>query len=549
VGFGTLDSVRRTRRISEQALRAEELRGTALRFANETEMSARLAAVTGDAQWQQRYKQSAPALDEAIKAAIRMAPDLLAIQSAARADAANLKMNALAQTAFSAITNGHDADARQLLASGEFAAQERDRQNSIDASFKRLKDLAEARLKQERDKRTIYVEDGGGAIVALIGAWFFTTRRLRHSRSAARRELQQRIHAGQNVAYMAAIAQFTDDAAVAVAPDGVITAWNRGAEKLYGYSASEAIGQNVSILFSAEDARELPQIVETVMGGESIRQREASRVRKDGKLVDVSMTISPITDASGKVIGASTMARDVTESKNREREMTAGTKMVEVRNQEFEQSVFALAREVRERLLKCVQSLAALSKNLGDAERASMDLVVPEIQRTVSLIEDLGFYSRVGNEAGNNGTSADAQAAYARAIADLASQIQLARATVTTQQLPTVSADPDQLAQVFQELIGNAIRFRGEQPTQVEIAVKKNGKQWMFSVSDNGIGLDPSAAEQIFTPSDPDHPRSGLGLALCKKIVEQSGGQIWVESTAGKGTTFYFTLAAAPTAV
>jgi light-regulated signal transduction histidine kinase (bacteriophytochrome) len=162
------------------------------------------------------------------------------------------------------------------------------------------------------------------------------------------------------------------------------------------------------------------------------------------------------------------------------------------------------------------------------------------------LINDLLTYSRVGRY-GKQFELTDIERALDDALANLQVTVQESRVVVTRDPLPTLMADATQLTQVFQNLIGNAIKFRGERPLHVHIGAQEDGNAWRFEVHDNGIGIEPQYFERIFgifqrLHSRRDYPGTGVGLSLCKKIVERHGGKIWVESQIGQGTSFYFTL-------
>jgi light-regulated signal transduction histidine kinase (bacteriophytochrome) len=162
------------------------------------------------------------------------------------------------------------------------------------------------------------------------------------------------------------------------------------------------------------------------------------------------------------------------------------------------------------------------------------------------LINDLLAYSRAGRMA-REPEPVSAELSVDSAIASLEVAIEERGAVVTRDPLPHVSGDPTQLAQLFQNLIGNAIKFRSDEPPRVHILARRNGTEWIFSVTDNGIGIDPQYAERIFAifqrlHTQGEYPGTGLGLAIAKKIVERHGGRIWVESEKGKGSTFFFTI-------
>ena len=171
--------------------------------------------------------------------------------------------------------------------------------------------------------------------------------------------------------------------------------------------------------------------------------------------------------------------------------------------------------------------------------------VVDGATRMQVLINDLLSYSRVGTQ-GKEFEPTDCEAVLVRAIANLQIAIQESEALLTHDPLPTVMADASQLGQLFQNLIGNAIKFHGDEPPQIHVSAQLQRKEWVFSVRDNGIGIDPQYAERIFTifqrlHNASEYPGSGIGLAVSKKIVERHGGRIWVQSQVG-GSVFYFTI-------
>jgi light-regulated signal transduction histidine kinase (bacteriophytochrome) len=162
------------------------------------------------------------------------------------------------------------------------------------------------------------------------------------------------------------------------------------------------------------------------------------------------------------------------------------------------------------------------------------------------LIKDLLEYSQVGNR-GKEFKPTDCSLILNKAISNLKVSIEESRAVVTHDTLPMVMADAIQLSSLFQNLIGNAIKFHGSEAPMVHISTERKGDEWLFSVRDNGIGIDPKFADRIFAVfqrmhSSDEYPGTGIGLAICKKIIEHHGGRIWVESEPGKGATFYFTI-------
>ena len=169
-------------------------------------------------------------------------------------------------------------------------------------------------------------------------------------------------------------------------------------------------------------------------------------------------------------------------------------------------------------------------------------------RRMKVLIGDLLTFSRVGTRE-RNFQQVDCKDALDQGLANLATAVEESGAVITHGDLPTVVADPTQLTQLFQNLAGNAIKYRGDQPPQVHIGAERANGTWTFSISDNGIGIEPRYADRIFgvferLHGDDEYSGTGIGLAVCKKIVERHGGRMWVDSELGEGSTFYFTVPA-----
>ena len=194
-----------------------------------------------------------------------------------------------------------------------------------------------------------------------------------------------------------------------------------------------------------------------------------------------------------------------------------------------------------------VQLLARRYQGQLDAEADEyIAFVVDGASRMQTLINDLLIYSRVGTS-GNVFEQVDCEKTFQRVIENLQIAIEDTDALITHDPLPTVKADGAQLAQLFQNLIGNAIKFCSEESPRIHVSATQEDKEWVFSVSDNGIGIDPEFSERIFLIFQRLHTRAeyagtGIGLAICKRIIERHNGHIWIESEPGKGSTFYFTI-------
>ena len=262
-----------------------------------------------------------------------------------------------------------------------------------------------------------------------------------------------------------------------------------------------------------------------------------------GKFAWIRTSKIPLRDAAGQVIGVLGTYEDITERKLKEEELARS-------NRELELFAYVASHDLQEPLrmvASYVQLLARRFANVVDDDgRQFVRFAVEGAQRAQQLIDDLLEFSRVGT-AGQPLVPVDAGIAAGKALANLAVALKEAGARVDIGPLPRVLGDESQLVQLFQNLIGNAVKFRGTDPPVVEVAAQQIGGWWEFHVRDNGIGIAPEYLERIFVIFQRLHnrdayPGNGLGLALVKKIVERHGGRIRVESEVGKGSTFRFTL-------
>jgi PAS domain S-box-containing protein len=358
------------------------------------------------------------------------------------------------------------------------------------------------------------------------------------------RELTRANRAVRENRLLAAIVDSSDDAIISKDLNGVVTSWNPGAERLFGYTGSEMIGQNITMLMPPERVDEEPQILARIRSGERVDHFETVRRRKDGTLLDISLTISPVRDEHGTIIGASKIARDITERKR------ADT-LIRRANRDLEQFAYSASHDLQEPLRNIKIYSELLKRRLsGKVEGESVDFLA-HLQngatRMEALLRDLLAYTRVENLEAQRET-VDANEALARALEYLGRSIAESEAVITSDRLPCVAMHGLHLQQVVQNLIGNAIKYRSRERTvTVHVAAARQRGGAVFSVRDNGIGIDPQYSDTIFglfkrLHSDEECVGTGLGLAICRRIVEQYDGRIWVESEPGKGSTFYFTV-------
>ena len=367
------------------------------------------------------------------------------------------------------------------------------------------------------------------------------------------RDITQQHRAMELQERLAAIVESSDDAIISKNLEGIIQSWNRGAERIFGYTANEMIGKHISTIASPDRVSEIPQILARIARGERIEHYQTKRRTKDGRILTMSLTVSPIRDAHGTIIGASKIARDITESERRTHLLEAANAALMRSNRDLEQFAYSASHDLREPL-RMVSTYGGMLKRkfagqLGESADTYISYIIEGAHRMQTLMDDLLAYTRVSTLDEAEPDEIDADACLDACLKSLDAMIKETGASVTRGALPRVRVHRFQLEQLFQNLIGNAIRYRSEEPLRIHVAAEKSGDRWLFSVQDNGIGIDPQYQEQIFgifkrLHSSADYPGTGMGLAICQRIIERTGGRIWVESKPGKGSTFFFTIPA-----
>lgn len=336
----------------------------------------------------------------------------------------------------------------------------------------------------------------------------------------------------------------SDDAIISKDLNGIILSWNKGAEQIFGYTAKEMIGKHVSLLAVPERGDEISTILDKIRRGERIEHYETVRRRKDGRQIAISLAVSPIVDVNGKIIGASKIARDVTQQKRAHAALLRS-------NEELRQFAFAAAHDLQEPLRNIglyAQLLDSRYRSDVGAEAAEhLGIVIESARRMQSLIKDLLEYTEVVDVQGAQDQRVDCNEVCRTALDNLALSLEECNARVIVADLPTVVAERTHIVQLFQNLIGNALKYRAkERHPEIHVSAGRIDDQWTFSIEDNGIGIAPEYHDRIFGVFKRLHgrdvPGTGIGLAICKRIVDHLGGRLWVESEVGGGSTFRFSL-------
>ncbi len=403
-------------------------------------------------------------------------------------------------------------------------------------------------------KAVVFFDENGRAIRMLGTNMDITDRK----RAASELEETRRMQA--------AIQDYAGVAIIATDNHGLIKIFNRSAEQMLGYSKEELLEKQTPATF--HDQNELVQratelsdelnrtiapgfevVVAKASAGVS-EQREWKYVRKDSTVVPVLLTVTALRDEQNRINGYLGIAADISERKIASQEIENANASLARSNEELGQFAYVASHDLQEPLRK-VTSFCELLREECSGELTSdghqyITYIVDSARRMRTLIKDLLEYSRI-ESAASELTNVDTNEAVRFAIDNLTESIRESGAVITVDTLPIVEAYPSKLAQLFQNLIGNAIKYRGERTPKVHVSGVNQKNHWSFAIEDNGIGILPEHRDQIFGIFKRLHTQSeyrgnGIGLAICKRIVEQLGGQIWVETSESGGSIFRFTL-------
>lgn len=387
---------------------------------------------------------------------------------------------------------------------------------------------------------------GTGAGQPVLATVHDITRRKRAEEELAREDHLLR----ESEARLRAIVDTAVEAIITIDACGIIDAFNPAAERLFGYRAAEIIGRNVALLMPAPDREAHDGYLQHYLQTGERRiigiGREVTARRRDGTVFPAELAVSEFTLGERRLFTG--MVRDISARKQAEARQAQLLQEIEAANEELKSFAYVVSHDLKAPL-RGIGSLADwlvtdYADKLDDQGREYLGLMKNRVSRMDALIDGVLEYSRVGRVRESR-VAVELSALVAGVIQMLAPPPGIT--VVVDGPLPTVVAERTRLQQLFQNLIGNAIKHLDKPQGEVRIACADAGSRWTFSVADNGPGIKPRHHERIFqlfqtlTPRDRKES-TGVGLALVKKIVELYGGQVWVESTPGQGSTFYFTL-------
>jgi len=354
---------------------------------------------------------------------------------------------------------------------------------------------------------------------------------------------------------LAAIVESSDDPIIAKDLDGVVTSWNPAAERLFGYTAGEMIGRSIRTIVPSDRQVEEDRVLERIRRGERVEHFETIRLGKDGRLIEVSLTVSPIKAVDGRVVGASKMVRDLTPLRDYaihlEQQVRQRTADLQAANARLEAFAFSVAHDLRAPLRGMHGLAQALVEDYGDrlddVGRDYARRIIHEATSMDTLIRDLLAYGRLAH------VELPLEAVDLKDVVDSALQAvqrdAAERGAVidVDPHLPTVTGNRSVLVQVLVNLLSNAVKFGGARPRVRVRSETREDLTYRVWIEDEGIGIAPEHQERIFSVFERLHgaetyPGTGIGLAIVRKGVERLGGRVGVESAEGQGSRFWFEL-------
>lgn len=341
------------------------------------------------------------------------------------------------------------------------------------------------------------------------------------------------------------------EAVIATDAAGHVRFMNRVAEDLILCKEADAIARDIDeiLQFAGDGGQRLPQSPskEVIANAAGQEQRELVLLRKDGVRLDVICSATRILNDQEAIVGSVIALRDITERKRAEEQIRQA-------NQELQQFFHSVSHDLQEPLRMISLYSEMIQRKLQALDQDTQEylrFVASGAARMTDLLRDLRAYADVTRPRSPETQEADGEVALQKVLLNLSAAIEESSAIVAHEPLPKLPIDSAHLVQLFQNLISNSIKYRKrDHPPTIRIETARDGNNWQFSFSDNGVGIAPQYKERVFDFFKRFHnleiPGTGMGLAICQRIVQRYGGRIWLDSSDGNGSTFYFTLPALP---
>jgi PAS domain S-box-containing protein len=367
-----------------------------------------------------------------------------------------------------------------------------------------------------------------------------------------------RINEEASLRRMASVVRDSNDAITIQDFEGRITAWNRGALLMYGYSEEEALRMNIAALTPPDKEMEQKEFTRRLMMGEAITSFETQRVSKDGRVLDVWLTVTKLIDDAGKPVGFVSTERDITNRKREEENTHRLNVELAAANKELEAFSYSVSHDLRAPLRHMQGYVDMLAREaegqLSDKGQRYMKTIADASKEMGVLIDDLLAFSRMGR-AEMVETRVNLDSLVQDTLRDLEATMRERNIVWRISLLPAVQADPAMLKLAWTNLLGNAVKFtRPRNPAEIEIGSEgMEGERVIVFVRDNGVGFDPQYAHKLFGVFQRLHRAdefegTGIGLANVRRIIARHGGRTWAEGKLNEGATFYFTLKASSSA-
>jgi PAS domain S-box-containing protein len=375
-------------------------------------------------------------------------------------------------------------------------------------------------------------------------------------RKEAEKQLQASVERFRHLSdYSQAVMNNMAEGLYTVDTEGVVTFINPAAENMFGWTSAELLGKKMHDLthYSHPDGSPFPASecpgLQVLQKGTRLREHEDAFIRRDGGFFPVVLSASPLI-TGGETVGVVVAFRDDTERQKAETERRAAETELRRANEDLNQFAFAASHDLQEPLRMITSYSQLLVKGyrgqFDDEASVCVRFITEGTQRMRGLLADLLAYTQVSGDEQRPPEAVDLNLIFQKTLENCRAAMEESQAMITSSPLPMVAGRESHFLQLLQNLVANAIKYRGDRAPRIHVSADYRGGRWRLAVSDNGIGIDPEYHLKIFGVFKRLHgkmiPGTGIGLAICQRVVERYGGRIWVESQVNQGATFYFTL-------